>query len=161
MKTPSGLTHLDESGRVRMVDVGDKDVTSRKAKAFGAVYLAEETLELIMGGRLKKGDALQLARVAGIMAAKQTSNIIPLCHPLNISYIDVEVRPKPGQGRIEITAEVRCDGRTGVEMEALTAVAAAGLTIYDMAKAVDRDMVISDIRLEEKSGGRSGSWHRE
>ena len=110
-----------------------------------------------MGGT-EKGNAIELARVAGIMAAKRTSDLIPLCHPLNLSYVGVEVTPQPGQGRIEITAEVRCEGRTGVEMEALTAVAAAGLTIYDMVKAVDRGVTIDQIKLLEKSGGRSGSW---
>ena len=155
-----GLTHLDETGRARMVDVGDKDVTSRRAVARGEIRLADETLDLIVSGGLKKGDAVALARVAGIMAAKRASEIIPLCHPLLLSHIEVEIEPRPGQGRIDITAQVRCEGRTGVEMEALTAVAAAGLTLYDMAKAVDREMVISEIKLLSKEGGRSGVWRR-
>ncbi|MEW6261609.1 MAG: cyclic pyranopterin monophosphate synthase MoaC [Thermodesulfobacteriota bacterium] len=155
-----GLTHLDDKGRAGMVDVGDKDVTSRRAVARGAVKLSEETLNLIMSGRIKKGDVFTLARVAGIMAAKKTSDLIPLCHPLNLSHVSVEIEPRPGQGRIEITAEVRCEGRTGVEMEALTAVAAAGLTIYDMAKAVDKGLAVTDIVLLSKSGGRSGTWIR-
>ena len=159
-KTTSGLTHLDNEGRVAMVDVGDKDITSRRAKACGTVHMAEETLVMVIGGELKKGNAIELARVAGIMAAKRTADLVPLCHPLNLSYVGVEVKPCPGQGRIEISAEVRCEGRTGVEMEALTAVAAAGLTIYDMVKAVDRGVTIDGIGLLEKSGGRSGSWKR-
>jgi cyclic pyranopterin phosphate synthase len=159
-KTTSGLTHLDQEGRVAMVDVGDKDITSRRAKACGTVHMAEETLALVIGGTLKKGNAIELARVAGIMAAKRTADIIPLCHPLSLSYVGVDVTPYPGRGLLEITAEVRCEGRTGVEMEALTAVAAAGLTIYDMVKAVDRGVTIDQIRLLEKSGGRSGTWKR-
>ena len=156
-----GLTHVDESGRPRMVDVGEKDVTPRRALARGAVLMAEETLALVVAGSLKKGDAVSLARTAGIMAAKRTADLIPLCHPLNLSYVDVDIRPVPGQGRMDITAEVRCEGRTGVEMEALTAVSAAALTLYDMVKAVDKSLIISDILLEEKSGGRSGDWRRE
>jgi len=156
----TGLTHLDEAGRMKMVDIGDKKVTRRRALATGAVHMAEETLAVILAGDLKKGDALMLARVAGVMAAKRTPDLIPLCHPLNLSHINVEVTPRPGQGRIDISAEVGCEGRTGVEMEALTAVSAAALTIYDMAKAVDRGLVISDIMLREKSGGKSGTWIR-
>ncbi|MFH1091021.1 MAG: cyclic pyranopterin monophosphate synthase MoaC [Pseudomonadota bacterium] len=155
-----GLTHLDESGRARMVDVGDKEITRRRALARGAVLMSEATLELVTRGGLKKGDPLESARLAGIMAAKRTPDLIPLCHPLALSSVQVEIVPKPGQGRIEITAEVRCEGRTGVEMEALTAVAVAGLTIYDMVKAVDKTLVISEIELLEKSGGRSGDWRR-
>ncbi len=154
------FTHLDEKGRVRMVDVGDKDVTTRRAKARGTVLMAEETLGMIISQDLKKGDALSAARIAGIMAAKRASDIIPLCHPLALSHVNVTVDPKPGQGRLEIEAEVRCEGRTGVEMEALTAVAGAALTIYDMVKAVDRDVILTDIKLMEKSGGQSGTWNR-
>ncbi|MEW5723692.1 MAG: cyclic pyranopterin monophosphate synthase MoaC [Thermodesulfobacteriota bacterium] len=157
----TGLTHLDGSGRARMVDVGDKEITTRRAKARGEVVMSEETLRLITAGDLKKGDALGTARLAGIMAAKKTADLIPLCHPLALSHVEVNLTPLPGQGRIEITTEVRCEGRTGVEMEALTAAAAAALTIYDMAKAVDRGLVISEIKLLEKSGGRSGTWRRE
>lgn len=159
-KTQAGLTHLDESGRPSMVDVGDKNVTSRRAVACGAVLMSEETLSVVAGGALKKGDALNPAMIAGIMGAKKTSDLIPLCHPLSLSNVKVEVEPRPGQGRIDITAEVRCEGRTGVEMEALTAVSVAALTIYDMVKAIDKEMVISDIMLLEKSGGRSGDWRR-
>ena len=154
------LTHVDASGRVRMVDVGEKAVTQRRAVASGAVFMDEATLDMVMGGQLKKGDALELARVAGIMAAKKTSDLIPLCHPLNLSHVNVEVSPQKGAGRIDITAEAACAGQTGVEMEALTAVSAAALTIYDMVKAVDRGVVITDIMLVAKSGGRSGEWKR-
>jgi cyclic pyranopterin monophosphate synthase len=157
----SGLTHLDESGRACMVDVGDKAVTSRHAKASGRVFMAGTTLEIILGGGLKKGDALSVARLAGIMAAKKTADLVPLCHPLALSHISVEVEPNEAEGCVDITADVRCEGRTGVEMEALTAVAVAGLTLYDMVKAVDKNMVISDIQLLEKSGGRSGNWSRK
>lgn len=154
------ITHLDEKGRVKMVDVGDKEITTRRAKAKGAVLMAEETLGLIISQGLKKGDVLSVARIAGIMAAKRASELIPLCHPLALSYVNLRVEPVPGQGRLEIEAEVRCEGRTGVEMEALTAVAGAALTVYDMVKAVDRDVIITDIKLIEKSGGRSGTWIR-
>jgi cyclic pyranopterin phosphate synthase len=159
--TEHRLTHVDESGQARMVDVGDKPATSRRAAARGEIRMAEETLAQIVGGRLKKGDALTVARVAGIMAAKKTWDLIPLCHPLALSHVSVDLIPKPGEGRIEIVAEVRCEGPTGVEMEALTAVAAAGLTLYDMAKAMDRGMIITGIGLMEKSGGRSGTWVRD
>lgn len=155
------LTHVDAAGRVNMVDVGDKDITTRRATARGEVHMAESTLQLVVSRSLKKGDVLTVARVAGIMAAKKTADLIPLCHPLGLSYVDVDIEPVTGQGRIEISAEARCDGRTGVEMEALTAVAAAALTVYDMVKAVDKGVVISQIRLMEKSGGRSGDWKRD
>jgi cyclic pyranopterin phosphate synthase len=123
--------------------------------------MKEDTLALIMAGVLKKGDVLGVARLAGIMAAKKTADLIPLCHPLALSHVDVNVEPRPGLGRIDITAEARCEGRTGVEMEALTAVAVSALTVYDMAKAVDRGMVVTEIELVEKSGGRSGTWRRD
>ena len=155
-----GLTHLDETGQARMVDVGDKDVTTRRARAGGSIRMSEQTLDLIVKGAVKKGDVFAAARIAGIMAAKQTADLIPLCHPLNLSDIDVRLDPRTGHGRIDISAEVRCEGRTGVEMEALTAVAVAALTVYDMVKGVDRDLVISDILLLEKSGGRSGVYKR-
>lgn len=154
------LTHLDAQGKARMVDVGDKEVTSRRAFAYGEIRMSEETLGLIVAGDLKKGDALGVARIAGIMAAKKTHDIIPLCHPLNLSYVNVELTPRPGEGRIEIQSEARCDGKTGVEMEALTAVSASALTLYDMVKAVDKRMEITNIILLEKSGGRSGHWQR-
>ncbi|MBW2060243.1 MAG: cyclic pyranopterin monophosphate synthase MoaC [Deltaproteobacteria bacterium] len=143
-----------------MVDVGEKEVTTRRAKARATVSMSEATLQLVIDRGLKKGDVLSVAQVAGIMAAKHTPEIIPLCHPLNLSHVQVTLEPRPGQGRIDIFAEVRTEGRTGVEMEALTAVSAAALTIYDMVKALDRDLVISDILLLEKSGGQSGTWKR-
>ncbi len=154
------LTHVDEAGKVTMVDVGGKEITSRRAVARGQVLMAEETLAMIVDRSLKKGEVLAVARVAGIMAAKKTADLIPLCHPLSLSRVSLELTPRPGEGRIEITAEAACEGRTGVEMEALTAVTVAALTIYDMAKAVDRGMTISGVELVEKSGGRSGTWKR-
>ena len=154
----SALSHLDERGRVRMVDVSDKPSTAREAVARGFVRLAPATIRLIRSGTIAKGDPLQAARLAGIMAAKKTSDIIPLCHPLALSHCDVALIPR--RDGYDIEARVRTTGATGVEMEALTAVAAAGLTIYDMVKAVDRAVVIGDIRLMEKRGGRSGTWTR-
>ena len=150
------LSHIDAAGRARMVDVGDKEVTERSATAEGAVLMEAETLRLIEGAQLKKGDVLTTAQLAGVMAAKRTHELIPLCHPLALSHIDVELTPQSEPPRIEIRATVRCRGRTGVEMEALTAVSVAALTVYDMAKAVDRGMRITDVRLREKRGGRSG-----
>lgn len=154
------LTHLDRAGRARMVDVGDKESTTRRAAARAEVRMSDQTLGLIISQGIEKGDVLALARVAGIMAAKRTSELIPLCHPLILSHVSLELEPRPDRAMIEIKAEVRCEGRTGVEMEALTAVSAAALTVYDMVKAVDRDVVISEIMLMEKSGGRSGTWRR-
>lgn len=155
--TPStNLTHLDAAGRARMVDVGDKSATSRRAVARGAVVMQPATLQLIIAGDMKKGDVLGVAQLAGIMAAKRTSELIPLCHPLPVTHIEVTCTPNPAADRVEIEANVRVDGKTGVEMEALTAVTVAALTIYDMAKAVDRAMRITDVRLVAKSGGRSG-----
>ncbi len=154
------FTHFDEEGRSRMVDVGDKDVTEREAVAEGTVFMKPETLDLILEGRAKKGDVLEVARLAGIMAAKKTSDLIPLTHPLPITSVKVDVRPDRDRSAIVIEARVKVTARTGVEMEALTAVACAGLTVYDMCKAVDREMVVSDIRLLEKSGGRSGHFKR-
>ena len=153
-----GLSHVDEDGRVRMVDVSGKPATSREAVARGFVHLAPATITLIRAGRIAKGDPLQTARLAGIMAAKKTAEIIPLCHPLALSHCEVTLTP--GRRGYEIEARARTTGPTGVEMEALTAVAAAGLTVYDMVKAVDRGVVIGDIRLIEKRGGRSGTWRR-
>lgn len=153
---PANLTHLDAEGQARMVDVGDKTITSRRAVARGAVVMQPATLQLIIAGNLKKGDVLGVAQLAGIMAAKRTSELIPLCHPLPVTHIEVICTPHPAADRVEIEATVRVDGKTGVEMEALTAVSVAALTIYDMAKAVDRAMRITDIRLVAKSGGRSG-----
>jgi len=154
------LSHVDRHGHMKMVDVGEKQITTRRAKACGSVLMSETTLQMILKNGLEKGDVLSAARVAGIMAAKRTSEIIPLCHPLNLSHVQVELDPRPGEGRVNITAEVRVEGRTGVEMEALTAVSAAALTVYDMVKAVEKDLIITDILLMEKSGGRSGTWKR-
>lgn len=141
-----------------MVDVGAKADTERVAVARGSVYMAPETLQLIMAGNMKKGDVLGVAQLAGIMAAKRTSDLIPLCHPLLLTKIDVTCTPNPAAGRVDIEATVRLRGKTGVEMEALTAVTVAGLTIYDMAKAVDRQMRLSDVRVVRKEGGKSGNW---
>lgn len=152
------LTHLDESGRARMVDVGGKDITERVAVARGRVTMQAETLALIIAGNLKKGDVLAVAQIAGVMAAKRTSELIPLCHPLLLNQIDVTLSPNTQEACVDIEAMVRVSGKTGVEMEALTAVTVAGLTIYDMAKAVDRGMQLTDVRLVHKSGGQSGDW---
>ena len=152
------LTHLSGDGSANMVDVGDKAVTTRTATASGAVIMAAETLAMIRAGDAKKGDVIGMARLAGIMAAKRTHELIPLCHPLALSNISVKITDDDALPGLRVTATARVDGKTGVEMEALTAVSLACLTIYDMAKAVDRGMRITDIRLEEKSGGRSGDW---
>ncbi|HEX7101533.1 MAG TPA: cyclic pyranopterin monophosphate synthase MoaC [Nitrolancea sp.] len=157
----SELTHFDEQGHARMVDVGAKDETHRIAIAHGEIRMLPETLRLIVEGRAKKGDVLGVARVAAIMAAKKTSEIIPLCHPLMLTAINVDFQPNEAESLVDIEVKVETRGQTGVEMEALTAVSAAALTIYDMVKAVDRGMVIGQIRLEQKSGGRSGDWRRE
>jgi len=156
----AGFTHFDEKGQALMVDVADKDVTVREAIARGKVRMKKETLDLILEGRAKKGDVLGVARIAGIMAAKKTPDLIPLAHPLPLASVKIEFFPDRGRSAIEIEARVKVTARTGVEMEALTAVAAAALTVYDMCKAVDRGMVLSDIRLMEKSGGRSGHFKR-
>ena len=155
----SGLTHIDAEGRARMVDVSDKPETAREAVAEGFVRLAPETLALAVSGQGRKGDVRAVAEIAGVMAAKRTSDLIPLCHPLDISKAEVAV-DVDGE-RLKVTARVRTTGRTGVEMEALTAVSVACLTLYDMLKAADRGMVIEDVRLLSKSGGRSGDWVRE
>ena len=157
----SELTHFDEHGRARMVDVGEKPETEREAVARGRVRMRPETLQIILEGRAAKGDVLAVAQVAGIMAAKKTHEIIPMCHPLLLTSIEVGFEPDPDGAAVDIEARVKTTGKTGVEMEALTAVSAAALTIYDMVKAVDRGMVIDAIRLERKSGGRSGTWSRE
>ena len=153
------LTHFDASGRARMVDVGEKDVTHRVAVASGRVTMRPETAALIREGRAEKGDVLAVAQVAAIMAAKRTHELIPMCHPLLLTRIDVAFDVEAAA--VSIQARVETRGQTGVEMEALTAVSAAALTIYDMVKAVDRGMTIETIRLEEKRGGRSGAWTRE
>ncbi|MGB5949078.1 MAG: cyclic pyranopterin monophosphate synthase MoaC [Parvibaculum sp.] len=152
------LTHLDERGAASMVDVSAKPVTAREATAKGRVVMDAETLKLVTGGGLAKGNALEVARLAGIMAAKKTADLIPLCHPLAISKVSVELTPDTKAGCIDIEATVKVAGQTGVEMEALTAVSVACLTLYDMAKAVDRSMRITDIRLTHKSGGKSGTY---
>jgi cyclic pyranopterin phosphate synthase len=150
------LTHLDSEGHARMVDVGAKAETQREAIARGAVLMQPETLRLIVAGNVPKGDVLAVARIAGIMAAKRTAELIPLCHPLLLTHVAVELWPDPDGGAVQIEATVRTTGKTGVEMEALTAVSVAALAIYDMCKAVDRGMRISEIRLAQKRGGRSG-----
>ena len=150
------LTHLDEHGQAHMVDIGAKADTVREAIARGVVQVEPATLAMITAGSAPKGDVLATARIAGIRAAKRTSELIPLCHPLMLTRVAVEIRPNQAESAIEIEATVRTTGKTGVEMEALTAVSVAALTIYDMCKAVDRGMRITDIRLAEKRGGRSG-----
>lgn len=151
------LTHLDKSGRARMVDVGSKAETQRIAIARGSVKMQPETLQLIIEGNMKKGDVLGTAELAGVMGAKKTSDLIPLCHPLMLNQVIVNCTPNEANSRVDIEATARVSGKTGVEMEALTAVSVAALTIYDMAKAVDRGMRIGDIRLVRKEGGRSGT----
>ena len=153
-----GLTHVDESGAARMVDVSGKDVTSRVATASGRVLVSARVLELLRGEGVPKGDALAVARIAGIMGAKQTPALIPLCHPLAISGVTVDL--SLDEDAVAITATVRTTDRTGVEMEALTAVSVAALTVVDMVKAVDKAAVITDVRVESKTGGKSGDWER-
>lgn len=157
----SDLTHLDESGRARMVDVGAKDETLREAVARGEVRMHPETLRRLAAGDAPKGDALAAARIAGIMAAKRTPDLIPLCHPLLLTHVAVDARLDAATSTVQIEATVRTFGKTGVEMEALTAVSVAALTIYDMCKAIDRTMQIGAIRLVRKSGGRSGEFVSE
>jgi cyclic pyranopterin phosphate synthase len=152
----SGLTHIDAEGRARMVDVSGKPETDREAVAEGFLRLAPETLELALSGGGRKGEVRAVAEIAGVMAAKRTSDLIPMCHPLDIARAEVTVEPV--DGRLKVTARVRTTGRTGVEMEALTAVSVACLTLFDMLKAADRGMVIEDVRVCSKSGGRSGDW---
>jgi cyclic pyranopterin phosphate synthase len=155
------LSHLDEQGRARMVDVSEKEVTSRMAVARGAIYMRAETLALILEDKIEKGDVFSVARVAGIMAAKKTPDLIPMCHPLNITSVEIELTPAENPARVEIEASVRVSGKTGVEMEAMIAVSIAGLTIYDMCKAVDREMSIGEVCLLKKSGGKSGTFIRK
>ncbi len=157
----SKLTHIDETGAARMVDVSAKDVTGRVARAGGRVHMKPETLRAILDNTAKKGDVLAVARVAGIMAAKRTHELIPLCHPLMISKVTVDFTPDEENACIHIEAMAKVEGKTGVEMEALTAASVAALTIYDMVKAMDRGMRISDIRLLEKAGGKSGHFVAE
>ena len=152
----TGLTHIDAEGRARMVDVSGKPETDREAVAEGFLRLAPGTLELALSGGGRKGEVRAVAEIAGVMAAKRTSDLIPMCHPLDIARAEVTVEPV--DGRLKVTARVRTTGRTGVEMEALTAVSVACLTLFDMLKAADRGMVIEDVRVCSKSGGRSGDW---
>ena len=152
------LSHIDETGAARMVDVGSKDDTERFASASGTIAMKPETLAMVMSGQAKKGDVLATARIAGIMAAKKTSDLIPLCHPLALTQVTVDIAEDKALPGLTVTATAKLKGKTGVEMEALTACSVALLTIYDMAKAVDRGMVIGDIRVTEKSGGKSGHW---
>ena len=155
------LTHLDAAGRARMVDVSDKPETDRRAVARAVVRVSPQTAEAVRAGDTPKGDVLGTARIAGIQAAKRTSDLIPLCHPLFLSFVGVECQIDVGNGTVTITAEARTTGPTGVEMEALTAAAVAALTVYDMVKGIERGAEIAEVVLLEKSGGRSGDWRRE
>ena len=157
----TGLSHIDDKGNAHMVDVSEKDVTSRTAVAKGSVWMLPETLAMIREGLAKKGDVIGTARIAGIMAAKKTHDLIPLCHPLALSKVTVDIDEAEGENRIDVTATVKVTGQTGVEMEALTAASVAALTVYDMAKAVDRGMEIGPTRVLSKSGGKSGDWSVE
>jgi len=159
--TEQRLSHIDDAGRARMVDVTAKDETVRVAVAKGRVAMKPETLRLLLRGEIAKGNVLTTAQVAGVMAAKRTHELIPMCHPLLLTGIDVELAPDEAASAVEITATVRTTGKTGVEMEALTAVAVAALTVYDMCKAVDRGMRLEAVRLVRKSGGKSGDWTAE
>ncbi|MER7171514.1 cyclic pyranopterin monophosphate synthase MoaC [Streptomyces mesophilus] len=158
MSTQDRLTHIDEAGAARMVDVSGKDVTERIARASGRVLVSPQVISLLRGEGMPKGDALATARIAGIMGAKKCSDLIPLCHPLDIAGVKLDLAV--ADDAVEITATVKTTGRTGVEMEALTAVSVAGLTVVDMVKAVDKGAVITDVRVESKSGGKSGDWSR-
>lgn len=158
MTEQQGLTHIDQTGAARMVDVSGKDVTARTARATGRVQVSPRVIELLRGEGVPKGDALATARIAGIMGAKRTPDLIPLCHPLAVSGVTVDLAV--GDSSVDITATVRTTDRTGVEMEALTAVSVAALTVVDMVKAVDKGAVITDVRVEEKTGGKSGDWSR-
>ena len=157
----SDFTHFNEQGRAKMVDVGEKAVSRRTAVATGRVLVNENTFALIKTGGMKKGDVLTVAQIAGVMGAKRTPDLIPMCHPILMDGIDLTLRLDEARRSVVITATVSCAGRTGVEMEALTAVSAAALTVYDMCKAVQKDMVIADIRLVSKTGGVHGDFHRE
>jgi len=154
----SKLTHINSNGEAQMVDVSDKESTMREAKAGARVVMQSNTLELIVSGSHKKGDVLSVAKIAGIQAAKKCSELIPLCHPLMLTKVNVELTPNTDKNCIEITSTAKLNGRTGVEMEALTAASIAALTVYDMCKAVDRFMVIDNVQLLEKKGGKSGYW---
>ncbi|OUR64830.1 molybdenum cofactor biosynthesis protein C [Methylophaga sp. 42_25_T18] len=157
----SDLTHFNQAGEAHMVDVGDKAITKRVAVAEGKINMLEKTLDLIKQGNHKKGDVLGIARIAGIMAAKRTSDLIPLCHPLALTKVTLDFKILEDEVAVQCRAQVETSGQTGVEMEALTAIQVALLTIYDMCKAVDRGMIMTDVRLLEKAGGKSGHWVRE
>ena len=157
----SDFTHFNDQGRAKMVDVGEKNVSQRVAVAAGRVLVNEQTFSLIRSGGMKKGDVLTVAQIAGVMGAKRTPDLIPMCHPILIDGVNLELSLDESRLSVEIRASVSCDGRTGVEMEALTAVSTAALTVYDMCKAVQKDMVITDIRLISKTGGVHGDYHRE
>ncbi|ALE02141.1 cyclic pyranopterin monophosphate synthase MoaC [Candidatus Pseudothioglobus singularis] len=154
----SKLTHINENGDAEMVDVSEKDITAREAKASSRILMKPETLELIISGSHKKGDVLSVAKIAGIQAAKKCSELIPLCHPLMLSKVSVELKPNIEDSSVDIIAIAKLNGKTGVEMEALTAASIAALTVYDMCKAVDRFMTIDHVQLLEKKGGKSGHW---
>ncbi len=154
------LSHLDKKGRVKMVDVSSKPATEREAVARGSVYMKKQTLKLITDKKISKGDVFETARLAGIMAAKKTCELIPLCHQINLTSVAVDFTIDKEKNKVDIETRAKCTGQTGVEMEALMAVSASALTIYDMCKAVDRGMIISDIMLMEKRGGKSGVWKR-
>ncbi|MGY6276022.1 cyclic pyranopterin monophosphate synthase MoaC [Methylomonas sp. MgM2] len=157
----SALNHFNSAGEAHMVDVGDKATTQRVAICEGFIEMLPDTLALIMAGSHKKGDVLGIARIAGIMASKRTADLIPLCHPLPITHVEIQLQPQPEQNRVRCLTTIKTTGQTGVEMEALTATQIALLTVYDMCKAVDRGMVIRSVRLLEKSGGKSGHWKAE
>ena len=161
MQNGSDFNHFNEQGRAKMVDVGDKPPTRRTATAGARVLVSRETFELIRSGGMKKGDVLTVAQIAGVMGAKRTPDLIPMCHPILVDGIDLRLTLDEERCSVEIRAAVSCDGRTGVEMEALTAASVAALTVYDMCKAVQKDMVITDVRLLDKTGGIHGEFHRE
>lgn len=154
------LTHIDKEGKATMVDVSDKSSTQREAVASGSVYMKKETIRLITSNNIAKGNVVETARLAGIMAAKKTCSLIPLCHQLNLTSVTVDFMVDRKNSKVDIEAKAKCMGQTGVEMEALTAVSVAALTVYDMCKAVDKGMIIADIKLIEKHGGKSGVWKR-
>ena len=157
----SRLTHFDDKGRPQMVDITEKDVTRREAIASGTISMKPETFQMITKGEIKKGNVFEVSKIAGIMAAKRTSDLIPMSHPIDVTSVEISFRPDPLKSEVEVESKVRVVSRTGVEMEALTAVSIAALTVYDMCKSLDREMVITDIRLIEKQGGKSGGYKRE
>lgn len=158
--SPSGLTHVDSKGEAQMVDISSKEITKRVALASCKVVLGQKVFDLVSANQMEKGDVLGVAKIAGVCGAKQTSSLIPLCHNINLSRVHVDLALNPSDFSIEIRGEAASTGKTGVEMEALTSVTVAGLTVYDMCKAASKDIVITDVRLEQKSGGKSGDWSR-